>query len=96
MAEGPAPTDGAFQAANSVAEGLPSNRRLLYNYMQEMKMRNPEVSGHPSQAWINSYVQESDIGDQNQALADTEDHLTLSALKEILDRQEQQCLESQS
>ena len=66
IGEGPAPTDSAFQAKNSVAEGLLSNRRLLHDYVREMEMKNPEVTGHPSTAWINFYVQDSDVSDQNQ------------------------------
>ena len=70
LGEGPSPTDEAFKAANhAVAEERPSNRKLLHNYVHEVKVQNPEMESHPSLDWINSYIQESDISDQNQTLA---------------------------
>ena len=84
IGEGPAPTDGAFMAANSVAEGIPSNRQSMHEYVQEMARRNPEVQGHPSTAWIDTFVMDSDIVDQNQTQVPVEERLTLSNLKLVL------------
>ena len=49
-----------------------------------MARRNPEVQGHPSTAWIDTFVMDSDISDQNQTQVPVEERLTLSNLKLVL------------
>jgi len=84
VGEGPSPTDAAVSAANSVAEGITSNRRILHDYVQEMVMRNPEVGGRLSNAWIDAYVRDSDIGDQDKTKEPAEERITMSNFRLML------------
>ena len=88
VGEGPAPTDGAFQAANSMTEGFTSNRRTLHEYLQEMARQNPEVCGHPSAVWINTFVKDSVSNDQDKTEDPAEEMVTMSNIRLMFHQQE--------